>query len=242
MRETWKPIPGYEGIYEASDLGRVRSLDRVTVASNGVSRKWKGRVLKQNKNGSGYLQVVLSKPGGVNNLFVHRLVFMAFNGEIQSGRDICHCDGDKHNNRSGNLRSDTRAGNMKDAIKHGVSPRGERNSQSKLTAEEVLQMRREFASGECSRSDLAEKYQVNRTQIGLILTGRAWSGVGGPIVPKIQNWGEGAKDGRLKPETVSAIREMHASKNITHKSISDHFKVSTTTVTNIINRRIWKNI
>lgn len=62
--EAWRPIPGYEGLYEASDAGRVRSLDHATIASNGVTRNYKGKLLTQTAFKTGHLQVKLTKEGG----------------------------------------------------------------------------------------------------------------------------------------------------------------------------------
>lgn len=86
MVEIWKPIPNYEGLYEVSNFGFVRSLDRVT--KNG--RKIKGKVKRLSKNQNGYLYVCLYKNGARKNCLVHRLVMIAFNGESEGGLQINH--------------------------------------------------------------------------------------------------------------------------------------------------------
>lgn len=72
--EVWKPIKGYEGLYEVSNMGRVRSLRN----NHGNYRE---KILKQQDNGDGYLQVTLYKDGKAKHFTVHRLVAMAFCGE-----------------------------------------------------------------------------------------------------------------------------------------------------------------
>lgn len=117
MSETWKPIPGHEGIYEVSDIGRVRSLDRV-VARN---RRVKGRVLVLNLKSNGYSQVELFSGGQGKWLMSHRLVLLAFAGPCPEGMEACHNDGDQTNNAPSNLRWDTRSANQMDCVAHGTN-------------------------------------------------------------------------------------------------------------------------
>jgi hypothetical protein len=114
--ETWKPIPGYEGVYEVSDLGRVRSMPRRL--SDG--RMWKGRVLRPTPQPSGHLHVTLSLAGEPSNVLVHRLVLAAFIGPCPVRMEGCHADGDPSNNRLANLRWDTKPANAEDSIAHGT--------------------------------------------------------------------------------------------------------------------------
>ena len=109
-KEIWKDIPQYEGQYQASNLGRVRSLDRVVVNSNGIVRSLKGKVMKQSCGG-GYLQVALNSK---RTKRVHQLVAMAFLGHVPCGHKLVvdHMDDDKHNNKLSNLKIDTNRGNL----------------------------------------------------------------------------------------------------------------------------------
>lgn len=101
-QEVCMPIDGFEGLYEVSNLGRVRSLDRL-VNSNGGTRLHKGKVLKFVNNGGGYLQVYLYKDGKSTKFYVHRLVYEAFHGKRPEGMEINHIDEDKSNNSIKNL-------------------------------------------------------------------------------------------------------------------------------------------
>lgn len=116
MLEEWRPIIGYEGIYEASSLGRLRSLDR----RGKDFRKLKGKILKQSlsgRKGQDYYFVMLVDHDGVaKNKKTHRLVYEAFNGHIFSGKVIDHIDGDRFNNRADNLQCITQRENVQKAF------------------------------------------------------------------------------------------------------------------------------
>ena len=119
MNEMWKPIPGYEGLYEVSDHGTVRSLDR-QLPWNGTSRFFSGRILSPVATDFGHLVVGLYKDGKSSHARVHRLVMLAFVGLCPEGEEVCHYDGDPANNRLSNLRYDTRSGNFLDSVRHGT--------------------------------------------------------------------------------------------------------------------------
>lgn len=122
--ETWRPIPGYEGSHEASDLGRIRSIDRVVDYGDGRRRRRKGTVLKgTRRHKAGHLYVNLANPDIQG---VHRLVLLAFVGPAPEGMEGCHNDGDATNNRLDNLRWDTRSANNYDRVKHGRHPARQR--------------------------------------------------------------------------------------------------------------------
>jgi hypothetical protein len=116
--ELWRPIPGYEGRYEASDQGRVRSVNRVVICGRGGAQRRRGRILKQYKERDGYLTVPL---GSRNKKSVHRLVLLAHVGPPPPGHECCHGDGVRSNNRLSNLRWGTRPENMRDKLLHGTN-------------------------------------------------------------------------------------------------------------------------
>ena len=97
MSEEWRPIEGYEGLYEVSNTGRVRSLDRYCY------RLHKGKVLSPAKDTDGYLQVVLHCNGKQHQRKVHRLVAQAFIENPDNLPEVNHKDEDKTNNRVDNL-------------------------------------------------------------------------------------------------------------------------------------------
>ena len=103
--EIWKDIPNYESLYQVSDLGNVRSLDK-KVRNHLAERTIKGKLLKGNLNKNGYRQVILSKDGKIKNYYIHQLVAMAFLGHKPNGYNgvIDHIDRDRLNNNLKNLR------------------------------------------------------------------------------------------------------------------------------------------
>ena len=100
--ELWKDIPNYESLYQASNLGRIRSLDHVR--KNGTnSYIQKGKILKFNKNDSGYYQVRLSKNGIAKTYRVNRLIALTFINNPLNKETVNHKDGNKLNNCVDNL-------------------------------------------------------------------------------------------------------------------------------------------
>lgn len=119
MTETWRSLPGWVGIYEVSDEGSVRSLDRVVETARG-SRFYVGQALNPTPDSDGYLLVQLSRPRRL--VGVHRLVMLAFRGPCPPGLEVCHGDGVPSNNRLSNLRYGTRSSNSLDSVAHGTNP------------------------------------------------------------------------------------------------------------------------
>lgn len=118
MPETWKSVPEYEN-YEISDLGRVRSLDRVVRTKRGHTQGHPGKELSPTVRTSGHLAVTLCRDGERNMRYVHRLVLEAFRGPCPPGHEACHWDDDPSNNRLENLRWGTREENRADMVRNG---------------------------------------------------------------------------------------------------------------------------
>jgi hypothetical protein len=112
VTEVWKDIPGYEGRYQVSDLGRVRSLDhRVRLVSQGVetTRLSPGKILRPGPSPTGHLSVSLGKG---NSKGVHTLVLLAFVGPRPEGQESLHLNHTPADNRLVNLRYGTRSENV----------------------------------------------------------------------------------------------------------------------------------
>lgn len=102
MFEQWKDVENFEGIYQVSNMGRVRSCDHIV--KNGKGNKFvKGKILKPNKNSHGYLSIKTSKKYGSKHLAVHRLVAKAFISNPHNFREVNHKDEVKDNNIVTNL-------------------------------------------------------------------------------------------------------------------------------------------
>lgn len=102
IEEIWKDIPDYEGMYQASNLGNIRGLDRVIINSLGNKKTIKGELIKPLSGKDGYLKLNLGKKGQKKTFRVHRLVMMAFHGVSELVVD--HINSDTMDNRLNNLR------------------------------------------------------------------------------------------------------------------------------------------
>lgn len=177
MSEQWRAVPGFEGLYEVSDLGRVRSLDRAETVGNRWGSKTRrfvpGRVLALKRAGRGYRAVALSVRGEVTYANVHRLVLRAFVGERGDGQETRHLNGVRHDNRLLNLVYGTGAENQADRERHGTGQRGERNASHKLTTEDVLAIR----SARASQATIARQFGISQGQVWRILQRQQWSHV-----------------------------------------------------------------
>jgi hypothetical protein len=120
VNEQWRPIPGYVGHYEASDQGRVRSVDRTLTNRRGYQQTHPGRVLSPALNRDGRLYVLLCRDGTRSTGYLHQLVLETFVGQRPAGLVACHNDGNPLNNHLANLRWDTQSENLRDAVRHGT--------------------------------------------------------------------------------------------------------------------------
>lgn len=175
MKEIWKSINGYEGFYEVSNLGNVKSLPR---------KMWNGRnyfiskekLLKQGLSGKKddninrqRLMVILSKDGKKENKLVHHLVADAFLGEKPSDMIICHNDGNHLNNNKDNLRYDTQQQNVMDIYRH----KGKYGNKH-LKIEEVLEIRSLYKNGK-SINEITKLFHVNKKSIIKIINNTTYS-------------------------------------------------------------------
>ena len=170
--ETWKPVVGYEGLYEVSDHGRVRAMFE---SWNG--RYKSGRILKQLNHNHGYFLVNLYYPethqrGRTRT--VHSLVLESFVSPRPEGNDARHLDGNKKNNRIENLEWGTRLENVQDSIKHGTFVHGERVHFCKLDEGKVIQIRALVDSGVLCKT-ISERFGISIAQACRIGARKSWS-------------------------------------------------------------------
>lgn len=120
MREKWKDIPGYKGLYEVSNQGQVRSIRRTWFSGpeHRIAREVLPKIKMSKPDGGGYLRVTLSKKGKKNRISIHTLVLNTFVGE-KPGYECRHLDGNKNNNKLDNLCWGTPKESAADRLKHG---------------------------------------------------------------------------------------------------------------------------
>jgi hypothetical protein len=170
--ERWKPIAGFEDKYEVSDLGRVRRISKDHGATPGY-------IFNPKPNNKGYIMIALRRPGESRTLrLAHRIVLEAFVGPCPPNHVTNHKNCDKTDNRLENLEWVSQAYNVEHAIANDhfyfAAKMGEKNPASKLTADQVREIRRIHAKTQCRYQDLADQFGVTNVMIGKIVRREAW--------------------------------------------------------------------
>lgn len=163
--EEWKDIEGYEGFYQVSTHGRVKSLDRLVWDEwNQCYRKYKERILRPGKSKRGYMVVVLSKSGETTPVKVHRLVLSSFSKNPYNKPQVNHKDGDKSNNVLSNLEWATCSENMIHAYKNGLCSRNKKPIK-RLTSEESKMIKTMWRTNLYLKKDLSKTFNVSPSTI-----------------------------------------------------------------------------
>jgi len=162
MKEQWREIENYED-YVISDRGRVYSY-------------YTKKFLKPRKGNSGYFTIILYKNGVYKNHTIHRLVALAFIPNPENKRTVNHIDGCKINNFAENLEWNTHAENNKHAFDNGLKDdRGSKHGMSKLTEDQVLEIRRLYKTGDYYQKDLAKMFGIAQSLICFIVNRKIWN-------------------------------------------------------------------
>lgn len=170
--EIWKDVPGYEGLYQVSNTGRVKALSVLKYWGKTLQKR-KEIIFKPTIRKWGYAEVVLSGKTRLNQ-GVHRLVALAFIPNPDNKPQVNHKDGNKLNNSVSNLEWATRQEQMDHAISLGlVNSVGESNPNSKLTPAQVLEIR--ALKGIKSAQKLAAAYSVGLSAIQKIHYRQTWA-------------------------------------------------------------------
>lgn len=166
--DRWVAVPGFDGVYEISSSGQVRSIctaiRRTSMLLNPVLRD------------DGYRQVTLYRKGRPHVWLLHRLVLFSFIGKAPEGMECAHLDGDKKNNCVGNLAWVTPAENSSHKVAHGTAGLGERNPMAKVNDEIVREIRRDYRRGSRSANccALGKKYGITYQTVWSIVKGHLW--------------------------------------------------------------------
>ena len=179
QEEKWKDIEGYEGIYQVSNTGKVKSLKRSVKHYTGSTRTVNERLLKHTIV-NGYCHVDLSKYGKRERFLVHRLVASAFLKNPNRKPQVNHIDGNKINNNVNNLEWSTANENVLHGYRTGLTKpmTGSKNGHSKLSELEVIEIRNMYSKGR-TQKELAEKFKVSTWTIQGIVENRTWNNVKG---------------------------------------------------------------
>lgn len=178
MKEIWKDIQGYEGYYQVSNTGRVRSLDRID--SRGYKRK--GKILVPLVDKFGYCSVHLLKKSKAKTAKIHRLVAVSFLENPLNYKEINHKDENKLNNSVDNLEWCDRKYNMNYGKMshdyHSKRTSGENNGRSILDKKAVEEIRKKYVkrSKNFGLVALSKEYGICPSQVGNIVRGESWKG------------------------------------------------------------------
>lgn len=179
------PIPGEPGFF-ATSYGKILRVPKKTRNGSVFMGSSEYCVCKPKVDKDGYL---LARVGNKWQK-IHRLVVLAFDGEIEKGHQVCHMDGNRQNNDISNLRAGTQLNNMRDRDRHGTTARGSRIASSKLTYEMAAQMKYEHTTGTPVPA-LMLKYNLSKSQVYKILRGEYWKDSDGTTWEKGESPQEG---------------------------------------------------
>lgn len=175
QKEIWKPIKNYEGLYEVSNFGRVKSLSKKRTGGRyNCLMVYKERILKPGENAQGYLKLDLCKNGTVKTHRVNRLVLAAFAGE--SFLECNHVDGDKKNNHIENLEYCSCSENHKHAYKIGLMDRrGEKHHLAKINNAIVKNIRAN--KFRLTVQEFSLLYEISISAVWNIIKRKSWNHV-----------------------------------------------------------------
>lgn len=170
--EIWKDIENYEGLYQVSNYGRVKSLPRMYAQKHGIIEK----ILKL-QDSNGYLKCQIYKNGKQKRYFLHRLMAIAFIPNPNFLPCINHIDGNKLNNKIENLEWCTRSQNVRHAYKLGliISRKGEKHPRARLKEIDVKNIRYLYGNHKYSRRELAKIYCIGKTTLQHIICRDSWN-------------------------------------------------------------------
>lgn len=224
----------YEGLYEVSDQGNVRSARR--------RKGSRGGPLKPALTGgsSPRLCVILYKNGKRRTRLVHHLVLEAFTGPRPPGQEACHGPGGALDNRHVNLYWGTREQNQADRVRDGTSNRGEQQWQARLTAEIVIECRRRYEAGE-TQAVLAKEFGITGPAMSDAITGRRWAWLPGAVpvdLARRARRGTAHHAAKLTPELIEQARTRCANGE-KQRDVAASMGVSQGTIWKAINGLTW---
>lgn len=173
MKEIWKDIPDYNGIYQCSNLGKIKRICRTRGSQI-------GRILKPIEKTDGHLSITLCKNKIHKRHSIHRLVLFTFIGPCPKEMECRHLDGNPKNNKLDNLCWGTRSENMQDSIRHGTFKHnppdnsGSNCGTSKLTDEQVIEIKVLIKKGELTDTEIGKIFGIHRRTVADIKLGKTW--------------------------------------------------------------------
>lgn len=238
-KEIWKDIEGYEGLYQVSNLGKVRSL-----VSHWGNKLLVPRIKKAALNSKGYERVGLSKNKRMIQIFVHRLVAIAFIPNPENKPCVNHIDGNHRNNCADNLEWCMQKENIKHAFDTKLAPSGTERKYVKLTKEQVECIRKEYVphSKNFSISQLSKKYDVSNDLIYAIVHNKIYKDVKNFDIVNNEIVDKYDTTKRFTKELIEKIRNeyIYGSKTSGQRALAHKYNVSQATIWAILNNKTYK--
>lgn len=176
---TWKPVPGYEGIYEVSSTGSIRSVSRELTDCNGFKRHKQGKNICQSVSNKGYNLVCLcnGQQTKEKQVLVHRIVAEAFIPNPENKPQVNHKDGNKLNNDVSNLEWCTASENVQHAVdtRLRIAQRGDQRPSALLSNDQVNKIRRDLRNGTTTLNQIAQELNVSASVIRRAANGERYS-------------------------------------------------------------------
>ncbi len=173
MDEKWKDIPGYKGLYQVSNLGRVKSF----IHWNGTNI----RILKPGQDTHGYLVVNLYRQKKRRFTYIHKMVLETFVGLCPKGMECRHLNDNCRDNRLDNLRWGTRSENLLDRSRNGISNtgnhKGSKNQMAKLVDGDIIEIRRLLTKEHLTQKEVGKIFGITSGAVSLIKCGKRWKHV-----------------------------------------------------------------
>ena len=177
MSEIWKDIEGYEGLYQVSNRGRVKSLERIVMRKNGRPYSVPELIKERQIDHKGYDRIGLNKNGKKKRFFVHRLVLQAFNPSSDETLEVNHIDGNKLNNNVENLEWVTSSENSIHAFENNLhNHQGERNTNASITDSEAKEIKKLKGKG-LTQKEVGEMFGTTNYVVANIWNRRGWTHV-----------------------------------------------------------------
>jgi len=224
VEEEWRDIEGYEGMYQVSNLGNVRSLDR-TIASSGRLIKRKGMLLSAKPNKRGYCGLTIHKNGVGEKFFVHRLVALTFIANPECKLTVNHINGIKHDNRVDNLEWNTIEENNQHAIDSGLN-------EKKVSDKDVLEIKRLYSETRIPISEIAKKFGLSVSQVSRLCLGTRRRGLGDIAIREHRACDK--IDKKIAEKIVDDLNNGASANSLSHK-----YDVSVGTIYAIMNGKVW---
>ncbi len=175
LSEVWHDIVGYEGLYQVSSLGRIKSCARTAPCGLGRLRSVRERIMKCQITPKGYKQIDLTRDGKGKNYLVHRLVCEAFHGPPPTElHQAAHGPVGNTDNSAENLRWATAQENCADKVRDGTQPFGISTHLAKLSEGDVAEIRHTHSGRYGDSAKLSRKFGISRSQVVAIVKGRSW--------------------------------------------------------------------